>query len=279
MGRAMAARLAGAGLLHAVYNRTGTITNAQAQQLGVQACDTPADLAAACDIVITVIADDEALRQIYEGHAGLMETIRPGSLCIEMSTITPSFLTQLAAKLGALHCDLVDAPVSGSLALATAGRLTILAGGDSRLVERARPLFERLGRRTIHVGPLGSGAVMKLAINNIVYGLNQSVAESLVLAERAGIDRLVAYDAIAHSAAAAPFVHYRRRLFEQPESEPVQMTTALASKDLALIEALAADVGAHLPQAAVNRRMINESLAAGHADRDVTHVTEHLRGR
>jgi 3-hydroxyisobutyrate dehydrogenase-like beta-hydroxyacid dehydrogenase len=279
MGRAMAGRLAGAGMLTAVYNRTWSTCRAEADHLGVKACATAAELATACDILVTMISDDRALYDVYEGEAGVLQAIRPGTLCVEMSTTGPPALQRLAVGLEGRGCALVDAPVSGSTQMAASGQLTILVGGDQQLVDRARPVFERLGHRTFHVGPLGSGAAMKLAVNNVVYGLNQSVAESLVLAERAGIDRLIAYDVFAHSAVAAPFVHYRRQLFEQPDRAPAQMRLGLAAKDLSLIEAMASSVGADLPQAAVNHRVLQDAAAAGHSDRDVTAVAEHLRNQ
>jgi 3-hydroxyisobutyrate dehydrogenase-like beta-hydroxyacid dehydrogenase len=279
MGSAMAGRLADAGMLAGVYNRTWATCRERASQLDVQPAKTPAELAAMSDIVVTVLADGHALREVYEGGDGLLDRIRPGTLCVEMSTTGPAPLDGLSAQLQARDCGLVDAPVSGSVEMAAAGQLTVLAGGEQRLVDRAQPVFACLGQRTFHLGPLGAGAAMKLAVNNVVYGINQSVAESLVLAERAGIDRLLAYDVFAHSAAAAPFVHYRRAFFEHPGSRPPQMSVDLAAKDLALIGELAARVGAPLPQGDLNHGLLRQAAAAGYSDADVTAVAEHLRNQ
>lgn len=277
MGRPMTERLAAAGLLAAVHNRTHSTAREVAGALGVPACRTPAALAVATDVLVTVVSDDEATAQLYDGPDGFLRALRPGALCIEMSTIGPEAVAALGARVAAAGAALVDAPVSGSTAMAANGELTILAGGDPRDVARARPVLDALGTRTLHVGPLGAGAALKLALNNIVYGLNQSVAESLVLAERAGIARECAYEALAHSAVAAPFVHYRRAHFERPGEQAPQMRLALAQKDLALIDAFADSVGASLPQAAVNRQVLHDATAAGHGAEDVTSVAVHLR--
>lgn len=277
MGRAMAATLARAGLLAAVHNRTWERAEQLAHELDVPACRTAAELATASDVVLTVVADADAVAALYEGPDGLLAGLRPGTLCVEMSTIGPAPLARLATALAETGCTLVDAPVSGSIAMAEAGELTILAGGEAADVARAAPVLDALGRRTFHLGPLGAGATMKLAVNAAIYALNEGVAEALTLAERAGIPRERAYEALAESAVAAPFVHYRRAHFERPDEMPPQMRMELAAKDLALVEALAAEVGAPMPQALLNRQVMLDAMAAGLGSQDVTAVAAHLR--
>lgn len=277
MGQAIAGRLAHAGLLHALYNRTSSVCQTLATAFGVRACETIEDLAHSCQIIITTVSDAAAVRQIYEPPQGLLEFLRPDTLCIEMSTVGPEPVQRLGDELRSRGCALLDAPVSGSTQMAARGELTILLGGDARDLHRAQPILSALGRHAFHLGQLGAGATMKLAINNIVYGLNGSLAEALALAERSGIARHEAYEAIAHSAAAAPFVQYRRGLFEHPRAEPVQMRLQLAAKDLALIERLGDRLGVPLPQAAVNREVMRQAIAAGLGLEDVSIVAEHLR--
>lgn len=279
MGGAMAARLAGAGMLAGVQNRTWSTCREVADRLEVRAFASPAELAAECDVVITMLADESALWDVYDGPSGLLSGLRPETLCVDMGTTGPEPLARLAELIRARGGSLVDAPVSGSTELAASGQLTILAGGSQTDVDRAREMFAQLARRTFHLGALGTGAMMKLAVNNVIYGLNQSVAESLVLAERAGIERCLAYDVFADSAVAAPFVEYRRALFERPDTEAVQMRLDLAIKDIALIEALASKVGARLPQATVNLSVLRAATTAGHSARDVTAVAEYLRSQ
>ena len=118
-----------------------------------------------------------------------------------------------------------------------------MAGGAAADLDRARPVLDALATTVFHLGPLGSGAAMKLAVNTVIFGLNQAVAEALVLAEAAGIDRAAAYDVLAASAAGAPFVGYKRAAFLEPDATPVAFALDLAAKDLRLIADLARDVG------------------------------------
>jgi 3-hydroxyisobutyrate dehydrogenase/2-hydroxy-3-oxopropionate reductase len=277
MGTPMARNLAAAGLLTGVYNRTAETGRRLAGELGVEACATPAELAEDSDVIVTSVTDADVVRLLYDSPDGFLEGIRPGSIGLEMSTIGPPSIEWLAGRLADKGCGLVDAPVSGSVLPAESGTLTIMAGGSAADFASVRPALEAIGSTIFHLGPAGSGATMKLAVNNVIYGLNQSIAESLVLAERAGVDRLQAYEVFAASAIAAPFVHYRRDAFERPGEVPVAMRLALAEKDLALILDLAARLGTRLPQAEVNVQVTREAEAAGFADADISAVASFLR--
>ena len=153
-----------------------------------------------------------------------------------------------------------------------------MAGGDADAVERARPALESFAQRIILLGPIGAGATMKLAVNAMVFGLNQTLAEGLVLAEKAGVARDLAYEVIANSAVAAPFVQYKRDAFEHPDSAPVAFALELVAKDLDLATALADQVGATVPQAATNRRVVGDAITAGRGGEDLSALAEHLRG-
>jgi len=128
------------------------------------------------------------------------------------------------------------------------------------------------------VGELGAGAVMKLAVNSVLHGLNLAMAEALVLAERAGVARAVAYEVFAASAIAAPFLHYKREAFEHPGRPPVAFSIDLVAKDLDLILALAAEAGATMDQAATNARVAAAAVAAGLGDHDLSELATYLRG-
>src|SRR5262249_18534244 len=147
---------------------------------------------------------------------------------------------------------LLDVPVSGSVALAEAGTLTLLVGGDEATVERVSPVLEALGSTIVHLGAVGAGAAMKLAVNTVVYGLSGALAEGPGPAERSGPPRARGSGALAASGIAAPFAHYRRPSFERPAETPVMLRLTLARKDLDLILSLADEVGADLPQARLN---------------------------
>ncbi|MFF4776565.1 NAD-binding protein [Microtetraspora fusca] len=152
-----------------------------------------------------------------------------------------------------------------------------MAAGEPSAVDRAKEVLAALGRRIITMGAGGSGSSMKIAINAIVHSLNQAVAEALVLAERAGIERTRAYEVFANSAVAAPFVLYRREAYERPGEVPVTFRLDLAAKDLRLALALANEVGADLPQARTNLAVLDDAVAAGFGQDDEAGVAQHLR--
>jgi 3-hydroxyisobutyrate dehydrogenase/2-hydroxy-3-oxopropionate reductase len=196
----------------------------------------------------------------------------------DVSTLAPGTVRALGVEVGATGATLVDTPVSGSVPSVEGGTILVMAGGDADAVERARPALESFAQRIILLGGLGSGATMKLAVNAMVFGLNQTLAEALVLAERAGVDREVAYEVIANSAVAAPFVAYKRGAYEHPESTPVAFALDLVAKDLDLAAALADDVGARVPQLATNRRVVGEAIDAGLGEADLSALARLLRG-
>jgi 3-hydroxyisobutyrate dehydrogenase-like beta-hydroxyacid dehydrogenase len=203
--------------------------------------------------------------------------IRSGSVAADMSTVMPDTIRAVAPAVRQRGAGILDAPVSGSVASTLAGELTIMAGGAPGDLERARPILDRLARRVFHLGDLGTGAAMKLAVNTLIFGLNGAVAEGLVLAERNGIDRALAYDVLAASAAGAPMVGYKRAAFIDPDVTPVAFSLALADKDLLLIRQLADASGTAMPQAAVNLATIRAAEASVGADADFSMVASHLR--
>ena len=273
----MASRLAASNLLAGVYNRTGASAAAFAAATGVTSYATPADLARASNVIVTMVADDAASHSLFVGNDGFLEGLRPESVVIEMATVGSEHLKEIGSLLRPLECDLLDAPVSGSVAMARDGSLSILVGGDADALDRVRPALTAMGSNIFHLGALGAGSAMKLAVNTVVYALNQGISEGLVLAERAGIRRDAAYEVFAHSAVAAPFVHYRREQFEHPGDIEPALSLHLAAKDLRLILRLAASVGLKLPQAEAGLDVLDEAVDAGLAEADVSAVAELLR--
>jgi 3-hydroxyisobutyrate dehydrogenase/2-hydroxy-3-oxopropionate reductase len=154
-----------------------------------------------------------------------------------------------------------------------------MVGGLSADLDRARPALEPLAKSIFHLGALGTGAAMKLAVNTVIFGLNGAVSEGLVLAELAGIDRAAAYDVIAASAVGAPFVQYKRGSFVDPARTPVAFSLDLAAKDLRLITALAESLGLQVPQATTNLALVRSASSEGRGGNDFSTVAEELRGR
>jgi 3-hydroxyisobutyrate dehydrogenase-like beta-hydroxyacid dehydrogenase len=277
MGSAMAERLAGQGVAVVVYNRSPDRAATLAERIGAGVAATPADAASRADVVITMVADDAAVRDLFEGRDGIAAGVRPGAVAVDMSTVLPETIRAVAPAVRARGAGILDGPVSGSVTSTLSGELTIMVGGETDDLERARPVLDHLARRVFHLGPLGTGAVMKLAVNTLIFGLNGAVAEGLVLAERNGIDRALAYEVLASSAAGAPMVAYKRANFVEPEATPVAFSLALADKDLRLIRELAEASDTSMPQATVNLDTIRAAERSMGESLDFALVASHLR--
>jgi 3-hydroxyisobutyrate dehydrogenase-like beta-hydroxyacid dehydrogenase len=277
MGRPMAARVIGAGIETVVWNRTRAVADRFATEHECRVAASPAEASAGADVVLSMLGDDAAVRSVYSGPGGVFESAPPGALLIDLSTISPDTVRELASEATRRGYAFVDAPVSGSVAAAAAGSLTVMAAGPRDAVERAEPVLSVVGSKVVHLGAQGAGAAMKLSVNTVVHALNNALAEALVLAERAGIDRLAAYEVFLNSAVAAPFVDYRRAAFEHPETTPTAFRLRLAVKDLDLALALADRVGADLPQARINRRIMRAAADAGYAEHDESAVAQFHR--
>ncbi|MFN8623424.1 MAG: NAD(P)-dependent oxidoreductase [Chloroflexota bacterium] len=282
MGGAMAKALARAGRPLVLANRSPRAAQALADELTaagatVRVAATPAVVAAQADLVLTMLADDAAVTEVWTGHDGLIGAARPGQVLVDLSTITPATIRALEPAVRAAGAGLLDSPVSGSTALAETGALTLMVGGDAADLERARPALEPLAKRIFHLGGVGAGAAMKLAVNTVIFGLNEALAEALLLAEGAGIALPDAYEVIANSAAGAPFVGYKRPAYLEPDTAPVAFAVDLALKDLRLISAMAADAGASVPGAQAARNVLQAASDAGLGSADFAAVLRQLR--
>jgi 3-hydroxyisobutyrate dehydrogenase-like beta-hydroxyacid dehydrogenase len=272
MGAPMAQRVLGAGFPLTVWNRTA----ARADELvaaGARSAASPRELADAVSVVVTMVADGDALGAVLHGDDGLLAGLGPDSVLVDMSTIGPAAATSFAAEVADRGAAWVDAPVSGSTALAQQGALTLMVGGDPDAVARVQPVLEAMGQKIMHLGPAGTGAAMKVVVNAVVAVINEGIAEGLVLAERSGIERETAYDVFSGGVAAAPYVLYKRDAFVRPEDTPVAFTIDLMRKDLRLAFALAEELG--VPLAAV--RAADEVLAQADGKSDLARVADVVR--
>jgi 3-hydroxyisobutyrate dehydrogenase/2-hydroxy-3-oxopropionate reductase len=270
MGLPMAANLARAGWPLRVHNRTADKAARFAEQHRATVAETPAALAEGSDVVVSMLADAAAHDAFFRGPDGILAGLRPGAVVVEMSTLSPEGVRKQAAEVRERGADLAEAPVSGSVGAAEAGSLTILAGGEEETVARVLPVLESMGKPVYHLGPLGTGAAMKLAVNSIVYGLTQALSEALVLAERSGVPRELAYDVFANSAISAPLVHYRREEFLSPDDAAKTFLLRLAHRDLGLILAQARSAGAPMPQAEANLAWLDRLVDAGLGEENLT---------
>ena len=234
---------------------------------------TPKALADAVDVVVTMLADDASSQVVHLGPEGLFAG-RRAQIFVEMGTLGPDHLRALAA---ATDKRVIDAPVSGATQAATEAQLLIMAGCDAATLAELQPLFDAMGKKTICLGKPGAGAVMKLAVNMLIHGLNQTLAEAMTLAEAAGIAPDAAFDVIEASAAAAPMLTYRRPLYLDEAGHDVTFTVALAEKDLRVAGDLARGLGVALPQSQVTQAILEQAIEQGFAARDMAAILSYMR--
>jgi 3-hydroxyisobutyrate dehydrogenase len=188
MGRPMAGHLARAGFELTVWNRTASRAEEFAAEHGAQAADTPAEAASGVDAAITMVPDTPEVQAVLLGDDGVAEGLRAGALCIDMSTIAPTASRSIAERLAERDIAFLDAPVTGSRPKAEDGTLTIMVGGREDDFARARPLFEAMGEKLVHVGPHGHGELAKV-INNTLAAVNAAaLGEALTMARAAELD-------------------------------------------------------------------------------------------
>jgi 3-hydroxyisobutyrate dehydrogenase len=272
----MASNIARAGFPLSLWNRSADKALDLADATDAAVCATPRDLAEESDVVITMLADDEASMEVHLGPTGLLSAFGGATHMIEMGTHSPAHVRELAAA--ARDRIVLDAPVSGSIDAARDARLMVMVGADEAATEPIRPVLESMSREILCFGEVGAGATMKLAINLLIHGLNQTLAEALTLAEGAGIPPADAYRAMERSAAAAPMLAYRKPQYLDEAVNPVSFALSLARKDVELALDLAAEAGTPMPQTRVNLELLRAAERAGYGDRDMASIVDYLRG-
>lgn len=278
MGRRMAANCVRAGHEVTVWNRSRGPVDAFLNAHEAKAAEDPGQLASRCETVITMLANDEAADAVYLGPKGLIKS--PGArLLVEMGTMSPGLVQELSNAAAAAGKVFVDAPVSGATQAAEDARLLIMAGCEQDAHPALADVFGSIGHKTIWLGSTGAGAVMKLAVNMLVHGLNQTVSEALTLAGRAGISESDAFDVIENSAAAAPMLGYRRAHYLNEADQDVSFTIDLAKKDVTLALALADELGVDMPQTQTTLDVLKMAQNDGYGRRDMASVFAFMKGQ
>lgn len=208
MGGRMARRLLEGGFALHGYNRTPAKA-ADLVAAGMTLAASPREVAERAEAVFTMVTDDAALEAVTRGPQGIVAGLRPGAILIEMSTVSPAVIHRLAGDVAARGGALLDAPVSGSPATLESGQLSFMVGGDPAVLERARPFLTAIGPTVTHVGAVGLAKSMKIAVNQGLAVQMLSFAESVLLAEKAGIARERAVEVLLKSVVASPMVKYR----------------------------------------------------------------------
>jgi len=278
MGGAMATTISRAGFDTVLWNRDASKSERLSEALGVPVAASAAEAASKADVVLTSLGDDAAVERVYLGPEGIVQGIGAGAVAIDASTVDPRTAGTVGTAVDEAGAGFLDFPVSGSVSAVESGTLTIMAGGDAQLLERVMPVLDALAARVVHVGGRGAGAATKLAVNNLVLGLNVALSEALVLAERAGVDRSTAYEVFSSGAGGAPFVQYKRPAYEDPDGTPVAFSLDLVAKDLELITGLGDRVGAPMRQAAATLDIVRSAIANGFGERDLSAIAVFLRG-
>lgn len=244
MGRGMAHNILGAGFPLTVWNRTASRADALVQA-GALVAQSPADLAAHSDIIISCVSDTPDVERVLIGENGVIAGVASGALVIDMSTISPQATREIGAKLAEKNVAMLDAPVSGGSEGAAKGTLSIMIGGTAADVARARPVFEVMGTTITHVGALGDGQTVKLANQILVVGNTLAMAEALLFAQASGVDLQKTVDAIKNGAAGSWMFSNRAPQILARDWRP-GFTIDLQSKDLRLALRAADEVGAPL---------------------------------
>ncbi|MCQ8103409.1 NAD(P)-dependent oxidoreductase [Methylomonas sp. SURF-2] len=266
MGQGMARNLARAGHLQAVYNRSPGKADALAAELNVRALDSPAALAGQSELILLCVSAD---RDVLEVVTALCETIKPGSVVVDMSTVGSNTAKQAAALLANKQADFLDAPVSGGVEGAKNGTLAMMVGGDRLVLERVGPVLQAMTARIEHMGPTGSGQACK-AVNQIMCaGINQAVTEALAFAQAQGLDMEKVVDVVSGGAAGNWFLQHRGKTMTKGVFKP-GFRLALHHKDLLICRQMAEQARLECPLTDATLGDYELLMQQGFGDEDIS---------
>ena len=275
IGQGMASSLLNAGFSVTVYNRSREKCEPFAGR-GARIAATPRDAASEADVLICIVADDNASRHVWTGDEGALLGAKPGSILIDAGTLSVAWILELAAAADEQDCALLDAPVTGSREQAAAGELTFLVGGAGDILERARPVFEATGKRILHMGPQGSGAMMKI-VNNFLCGVQAaSLSEAIGLIERSGLDREKAREMLETGAPASPLVKILYERMTDRDYTP-QFHLKLMAKDLSYAIGEGERLDLALRTAPAARSIFDDARDGARGDDDFSAIVEQFR--
>jgi 2-hydroxy-3-oxopropionate reductase len=274
MGAPMARNLLKGGHDVAVFARRAEAM-APLVEAGAHASTSPAEVASVSDVTITMVMDTKAVEEVILGSRGVIEGANPGSAVIDHSTIDPDGARRVAAALKARGIEMLDAPVSGGAAVAEAGKLSIMAGGDEAVLERVRPILACYGHTIVHIGPSGSGQVAK-ACNQICTIVNTlGAAEAMLMAERAGVDPTKVKDVLMTGFGASRMLDLQAPKMIARNFEG-KVESRLHYKDIHIVLDMARSLGIELPASTAAARVITKLQERGGAHRDTAAVFEVL---
>ncbi len=275
MGSGMAGRLLDAGYPLSIWNRTPGKTQPFVDQ-GAKLAKSPRDAAAGAAVVISMLSDVPVCRDVWLGRGEALVDIAPGTILVESSTVTVEWIEELDRAAKEHGCELVDAPVTGSKPQAAAGQLLFLAGGSNAALDKITPILKAMGRDVVHVGPVGSGARLKL-INNFLSGSQvAALAEALSLIERSGLDREKALGVLTEGAPGSPLVKLLSGRMTNRQYEP-NFLLRLMTKDLRYAVTEAENHALDLDMGRAALRVFEHAITAGQGEDDMSAVVEQFR--
>jgi 3-hydroxyisobutyrate dehydrogenase len=273
LGSRVAGRLAAAGFPLVVYDRDREKTNELAA-LGATVAPNPETLAEEADVVLSCLPSDAAVKAVYLGAGQVLESARPGTRIVELSTIAPETSRQIhdaAAKFGV---SMLDVAISGSTPAAEAGKLTLFGGGERKAFESVQPIFAPIASQWFYMGPSGSGVAMKLVVNTLLGLGMQSIAEAVALGSGLGLPRELLLDVLAKTAVVAP-AHAGKLATAKRNDYAPQFPIRLMSKDFGLVLTAAAQYGLSMP-ATEAAAVVNSAEAETGGEEDFSAVIRRM---
>ena len=274
MGSRVVKRLLDAGHEVTGYNRT----KSKAQWLldaGMKWAETPRAVAEASDVVLSMVTNTEALRNIVEGSNGLLAGLSSGKVYLDMSTVSPAFSQELAKRVEAKGAAMLDTPVSGSVITLEEGKLSIMVGGDPAVFEKVKPILLNIGPKATHVGANGLAVTMKIATNLSLAVQMLAFSEGVLLAEKSGIKREIAVEVLTNSVIASPMVKYRGPFVLQMPDE-AWFNVNMMQKDMNLALELGRQVDVPLPTTAATNEFLTAARGMGLEGQDFAVMFEVL---
>jgi 3-hydroxyisobutyrate dehydrogenase-like beta-hydroxyacid dehydrogenase len=247
---------------------------------GLKAADSPRAVCQAADVTFVMVTNTSALESAAEGPDGLLAGLGNGKILIDMSTVSPAASKALAARVRETGADMLEAPVSGSVSLVDQGKLSVMAGGRRSTFDEVKPLLEQIGQKVTYIGENGLALSLKLATNVSIAVQMLALAESVVLAEKAGVARQTIIDVLTSSAIASPLVQYKGPcVLKLPDQ--AQFNTNMMQKDMTLALELGRELQVSLPTGSVVNEMLSSARAQGFGEQDFAslfHVLARMSG-
>jgi 3-hydroxyisobutyrate dehydrogenase-like beta-hydroxyacid dehydrogenase len=270
MGSRLTRRLHAAGWNIQAWNRSPEPAK-ELSEAGIPIAASIVDLVADSDVILSSLANDAAVDSVYRGSAGVFASAKPGTIVLEMSTISPQLSQLLHTEASSVGVSLLDLAVSGSAPAVEAGTVTLLAGGDKNTFEQCRPIYESIAKQWFRMGDGASGVQMKLVVNLLLGVGMQAIAEAVSLGEHLQLDKAVLLDVLSKTTVIPPALVGKLKKIETDDYSP-QFPLRLMSKDMDLIIETARAVGADLPAACATKSVLNANLKAS-GDLDLSAIT------